>query len=333
MTGDGTVYLIDLHGEIVHTWKLPYRPGMYGYLTERGTLFYNGKVMEDLERLTAWPNWKAGAALEVDWNGRVLWQVRHPDHHHDGIRLRNGNVILLCMAELPQGVANRVQGGRPGSEFQGKMFADYLVEMTTSGKTVWEWRSWEHLEPEVDVITAAQELREEWTHGNTVGELPDGNLVLSFRHISTVAVIDRKTGDIVWKLGAPPLAQQHAPVLLANGNFLIFDNGTHRVDAHLPFSRVIEVDPTSNRIVWYYQERRPIDFFSPNISNAQRLPNGNTLICEGAFGRLFEVTHECDVVWEYVSPYFGELNGAIHNSVFRAFRYSEEEVDRARATV
>ncbi len=44
MTGDGTVYLMDLHGKVVHTWRMPYRPGLYGYLTEKGTLFYNGKV-------------------------------------------------------------------------------------------------------------------------------------------------------------------------------------------------------------------------------------------------------------------------------------------------
>ncbi len=44
MNGDGTVYLIHLNGKIVHTWRMPYPPGMYGYLTGRGTLFYNGKI-------------------------------------------------------------------------------------------------------------------------------------------------------------------------------------------------------------------------------------------------------------------------------------------------
>jgi hypothetical protein len=56
--------------------------------------------------------------------------------------------------------------------------------------------------------------------------------------------IDRNTGRILWKLGAPPLSGQHAPTLLTNGNILIFDNGPHRLDesfvnpyfgpAHLP---------------------------------------------------------------------------------------------------
>ena len=47
MTGDGKVYLIDLRGNIVHQWKLPYPPGLYGYLTDDGTLFYNGKIPND----------------------------------------------------------------------------------------------------------------------------------------------------------------------------------------------------------------------------------------------------------------------------------------------
>src|SRR5260370_7515804 len=51
MFGDGTVYLLDMGGEVVHTWRLPYRPGLYGYLLDDGRLFYSGTVMEDLERM------------------------------------------------------------------------------------------------------------------------------------------------------------------------------------------------------------------------------------------------------------------------------------------
>ena len=99
------------------------------------------------------------------------------------------------------------------------------METTTSGKVVWEWRSWEHLNPEKDVLTEVQGVREEWTHANSVFEEPDGNLLVSFREISTVVRIDRNNGKILWKVGAPPLAGQHAPYRLANGNILIFDNG------------------------------------------------------------------------------------------------------------
>src|SRR5713226_5255197 len=328
----GKVYLIDLEGKITHTWQMPYAPGNYGYLTEKGTLFYNGKTIEDSERFIARQPWKGGAALEVDWDGRILWEVRHADHHHDGIQLRNGNVLLLCLSELPQNLVSKVKGGMPGTEHKGKIYADYLVEMTTSGGVVWEWRSWEHLDPETDCITAVQERREEWTHGNGVAELPNGDIVVSFRTISTVIIIDRKTDNIIWKLGAPPLCGQHAPMPLPNGNLLLFDNGPHRLDHPMPFSRVIEIELATKQIVWKYQERRESDFFSPRISNAQRLPNGNTLVCEGDFGRIFEVTPAGELVWEFVNPYFGEGPTGQNNRVFRAYRYSAEEIARAKAT-
>jgi outer membrane protein assembly factor BamB len=321
-TGGGKVYLIDLNGGVIHTWQMPYPPGNYGYLTERGILFYNGKTSESSERFISRQPWKGGAALESDWNGRVLWEVRHPDHHHDGIRLRNGNVLLLCLAQLPANIAAKVKGGIPGTERNGEMYTDFLVEMTTNGKSVWEWRSWEHFDPEIDCITAVQERREEWTHGNGVAELPNGDIAVSFRVISTVIIIDRKTGKIIWKLGAPPLSGQHAPTPLPNGNLLLFDNGPHRLDHPMPFSRVIEVDLKTKEIVWKYQERRESDFFSPRISNAQRLPNGNTLICEGDFGRIFEVTANGELVWEFLNPHFGEGQTGQNNRFFRAYLYS-----------
>ena len=285
MYGDGTVYLIDMAGEVVHRWQMPYRPGLYGYLLDNGHLFYGGKVMEDLDRFEAWPRFKAGAALEVDWQGRVVWEVRHPDHHHDARKLRNGNVLLLCLRAIIRG--DRAAGQGRAARHRGerrRSTPTISLEMTTSGEIVWEWRSWEHLEPERYPMTP-QDHRAEWTHGNTVAETADGNILVSFRNISTVVMIERASGNIVWQLGGPPLAQQHDPRPLPNGNILIFDNGTHRRDNPATFSRVIEVDPSTNEIVWQYTDQSLFEFFSPYISGAQRLANGNTLICEGCHGR------------------------------------------------
>ena len=331
-SGGGKVYLIDIDGNVVHTWQMPYPPGNSGYLTERGTYFYNGKTVERSDRFISRQLWKGGVVLEADWNGRILWEVRQPDHHHDGIRLHNGNVLLICLAQLPQHLVSQVKGGRPGTEHNGGMYADYLVEMTTDGRVVWDWRTWEHLDPAKDCITAVQDQREAWTHANGVAEMPNGDIVVSFRNISTVIIIDRKTGEVIWKLGAPPPAGQHAPMPLSSGNLLLFDNGPHRLDHTMTFSRVIEVDLATKQIVWKYQEKREYEFYSPRISNAQRLPNGNTLVCEGDFGRLFEVTLEGELVWEYVNPYFGEGPNGQNNRVFRAYRYSEEDIAKARAT-
>jgi uncharacterized protein (UPF0248 family) len=341
------VYLIDLQGAAVHTWNLPYPPGLSGYLTERGTLFYNGRTPED-NFLSRFP-FKGGVVLEADWNGKVLWEIRHPDHHHHGILLRNGNVLLHCMGEVPDEIARRVKGGMDESNMQsgqyapqgqadaGKMYSDYLAEVTPRGQTVWEWRTWDHLDPVADGIAEVQAPRTLWAQGNSVQELPDGDILASYRPTATVIRISRKTGKILWKLGPPTVSGQHAPTMLANGNILIFDNGVHRLDDSVPYSRVIEIDPARNEIVWKYQDKPTWNFFSPRIGNAQRLPNGNTLITESSFGRFFEITKEGEIVWEYVNPFFGKpfFGGpptSESNQVFRALRYSAEEIARARGT-
>jgi hypothetical protein len=76
MNGEGTVYLMDLNGKIGHTWEMPYPPGLYGYLTERGTLFYNGKIPTDsfLGRTL----FKGGVALEATGTARFSGRFARP---------------------------------------------------------------------------------------------------------------------------------------------------------------------------------------------------------------------------------------------------------------
>ena len=112
------------------------------------------------------------------------------------------------------------------------------------------------------------------------------------------------------------------------GNLMVFDNGGSSgygaptavsPDGSAIYqragSRVLEINPTTLELVWSYTGPR---FFSTNISGAQRLPNGNTLITEGAPGRLLEVTADRRVVWEYIYPVFSGPNQA--NGVYRGYR-------------
>jgi hypothetical protein len=59
---------------------------------------------------------------------------------------------------------------------------------------------------------------------------------------------------------------------------LLFDNGPHRLGHTFLYSRVLEINPATQQVVWKYQDTPEWSFYSPRISNAQRLPNGNTLI-------------------------------------------------------
>ncbi len=326
MFGEGAVYLLDMDGHEVHRWRMPLPPGLYAYLLPNGNLFYLSKTPSmPSAHPPAWPIFKGGAMMEVDWDGNVLWEHHDPMHHHDARRTEAGGAIYLTLEPVPAELRAKVQGGLPNTEHQGQMWADRIVEVDSSGSTIWEWHAWEHLDPETDVITPT-DLRDEWSHGNTVVPLPGGDVMVSFRNISTVARIDRATGEFVWKLGWDLLAQQHDPSLLPNGNVLIFNNGTRRRRHPLVLSSVIEVEPETGKVVWEYQDASSImSFFSSYISGAQRLPNGNTLICEGISGRMFEVTPQREIVWEYVNPHFFQAPVfGVTGAVFRAFRYGPE---------
>ena len=147
---------------------------------------------------------------------------------------------------------------------------------------------------------------------------------------------DYRESDALTKLGQ--IIGQHNPHIIPKGlngagNLLVFDNGgaagygsanpaapDGRSAVRRGNSRVVEVNPVTFAKVWEYSVggAESYRFFSHYVSGAQRLPNGNTMITEGADGRIFEVTSAGAIVWEYVSPYFAQ-NGDT-NRVYRAYR-------------
>jgi hypothetical protein len=122
--------------------------------------------------------------------------------------------------------------------------------------------------------------------------------------------------------------------LPGEGNILIFNNGQDRPAED--YSSIEEILPPmeSNGTytrqpgsaygpadsTWRYTAQQPTDFYAINLGSAQRLPNGNTLICDGPQGRFFEVTSEKEVVWEYEN----QIPDPIDHHVFKVFRYAPE---------
>lgn len=100
----------------------------------------------------------------------------------------------------------------------------------------------------------------------------------------------------------------------------------HLLIAPAAGSKAYLVNHASNEVVWRYQALdNPQSFFSPHIGGCQRLSSGNTLVCEGSKGCVFEVTNDGKVVWEYVSPYTnaaGEFGNV--NWLFRARHYRND---------
>jgi hypothetical protein len=215
-----------------------------------------------------------------------------------------------------------------------------------------------------------------WNHMNSLaynGKLDQ--IVLSVRGFNEIWVIDHSTttkeaashtggksgkgGDLLYRWGNPAaykrgtsanrqLFQQHDAHWIpagypGAGHILIFNNGLDR-----GYSTIDEIVPPVDqnghysfpygpeKPVWTYKAKNPTDFYSSEISGAQRLPNGNTLICAGVRGIFFEVTPAGDKVWEYVDPVVrggilaqGEESGKDHrghnfNAVFKIHRYEPD---------
>jgi outer membrane protein assembly factor BamB len=319
LSGD-TTYLVNMAGEVVHTWQTaaPLKP-YYGYLLDNGNLLLrctNGSERYGFGGASA-------AVLEMDWDGRVLWRHEDPRLHHDHARLRNGNTLVIGWEPLPEEVSSRVQGGVTREGQHGPLIGDFMHEVSPDGKVVWEWYGAEQMDPSIDVLCPL-DARHEWTHQNAAEEMPDGNLLVSFRQPSTIAIIHRSSGQVLWRFGPGVLSHQHDPTVLANGNLLIFDNGEHRIGDGT-YSRVVEIKPGTGEIVWQYVGTPRLAFYSTGISGAQRLPNGNTLICEGRTGRIFEVTMDGEIVWEFINPFDVVHRGEPGSrAVFRAHRYAAD---------
>ncbi len=174
-----------------------------------------------------------------------------------------------------------------------------------------------------------------------------------------------KGGDILYRWGNPIAYRQgaiddqqlfgHHDVHWISGGasdagkIMVFNNGRDRPGGEFSSVDIIDppVDDNGNYFYqqgtafgpesaeWIYKADNPTEWYSSFISGAQRLPNGNTLICSGADGRFFEIATNGEIVWEYINPVtqfgptsqgetippFGGLNG---NIVFRCTRYSSD---------
>jgi len=314
--------LIDMEGRVVHQWKMPYPTGLHWVLLDNGNLLYAGYVENGL--LASFKG-AGGELIEVDWDGNLVWNYKDPYLHHSFYRMPNGHTMVLRWVQVPKDMAAKVKGGVPETEKDGVMWTDCFQEINPNGKMVWEWRAYEHLDREEDVICPFCP-RSQWTEANSCVVLPDGDILTSFARTNTICIISKSTGDIKWRWGRRELAHQNDATRLENGNILLFDNGTHALGISYAYSRVLEINPASNEMVSEYRDDPWWGFYSAYMSNCQRLPNGNTLVCEAQTGRIFEITKTGTVVWEFINPFapsFDPVYG--HNRIIpRACRYGPE---------
>jgi hypothetical protein len=270
---------------------------------------------------------KQYALIKLDWHSNLVWS-RPLQVHHDVTVTENSTMYVLATATTRyRGVLVKF---------------DVILHLDSLGEEVERWWSYDHLDEigracdETSFLDGILDSLQENSQGSITGRLPaaadpasidskahiydyfhlntvnllpptplgeedsrflTGNLLVCFRNINQVAVMDRNTMRILWAWGEGKLEWPHYPVMLEGGNILIYDNGVFR-----EYSRIIEVNPLTGEIEWEYRGDPPETFYSETRGAAQRLPNGNTLICDSGSGRVFEVTKEGDTVWEWLNP-------------------------------
>ncbi len=302
------VYLMDMSGRKVHEWKVPGARKNCEYAEPVG----NGEIVVVCV---------SQALIKLDWDSNVIWE-RKLRVHHDVEQLPDGT-LLTVMREIAMKYNTY------------DVIFDTVLHLDSNGKPINRWSTFENLSSlrrfhkasALDTPgTKQQDGKFDYYHTNTVQALPEtplasrgspflpGNLLLCLRNADLLLILHKDTRRIVWSWGAGELQWPHMPTMLPSGNILVFDNGIRR-----KASRVLEVNPVTKKIVWKYEAHQ--SFFSPFQGSAQRLPNGNTLICESNMGRAFEVTADHRIVWEFWNP---EVRDDKKKTIYRLLRYSKE---------
>jgi len=317
---DSLIRVTDLDGREIRSWRMN-RPGH----CEHAELLPDGGVVVVCVNVSL---------TRLDRDANVVWTVKMPVHH-DVALMPDGSVLVPRRAE------ERTYQGR-------RVVFDDIVRVDASGNPSLFWSSFEHL----DVLRSLHDANEldrppgragpvdpnkiyDYYHVNTVEVLPPtplgerdprfraGNILTCLRNANLILVLDQDDLSVAWSWGPGQVELPHMPTMLENGRIMLFDNGSFR-----GFSRIIELDPASGQIVWSWQGDPKESFFSKFRGGAQRLPNGNTLICESEKGHVFEIAPDGKVVWEFWNPEISKLG---RKRIYRFTRLPESRVERLLA--
>ncbi len=289
-------------GTVLHRWRNTYR-GLFPddedwessnhkkYFRD-AHLYPNGDLLVIFE---------GSGIARLDVDSEVMWSAHNGAHHEAEVAPDGDVYVLTRLAHLVEDFHPKEPVledfvsilGPDGVEKRRVSLLKALRESDHQGLVDLAWRSAQAGDGDIlhtndlDLIDLSAVLPNHSGPG----------ALLSFRTISTVAVLDFSTDTIVWAL-AGLVEGQHDPSLLPNGNLLVFDNRDQRLG-----SRAVEIDPRTQQIVWSFPEDRITEFYSSCCGNAYRLTNGNTLVNFASLGRVMEVTEGGEIAWEFATPH------------------------------
>lgn len=307
-----TVLLTDLEGKELHRWHFEFKDvppspdftpdGSFGTrYFRRAALLPDGGLVVIFDRT---------AILEIDHDSKLRWSLLG-GYHHD-LEIADDGTIWTLRHDVH--VVPRIHPTIP-------VFEDFVTRISPDGKVLAEDSLLEAIErsPYASLLeTLDPTERADLFHTNTIevfdGHLASlsplfakGNVLVSLWGLDTIAIVgppaEGEKPEVLFALTGL-WHRQHQPTLLEDGRMLVFDNM-----APDGYSRVIELDPFTQKIAWEYDGDEENGFKSELCGSNQRLANGNTLITESLSGRAFEVTPAGDVVWRYLSPFRVELPG------------------------
>lgn len=315
--------LIDLHGNILHTWQEKHgSPWMHVEMQRNGSLLALAK-----DRYL----------LKLDWHSTVLWRFDgrpHHDFHVDRRRRGKRRILLLGrtaktatiegFGRLPH-LSGKIQVLSARGVLQREVELLPLLRPLIPRHRLRSLAD-KHKRGQPFARLTLPESAGDLLHANSIevitkdipGVAPVASVLLSVREIDRIVLLNPKMTAVLWSWRGPAkgdsLEGQHDASLLANGNISVFDNGVRRKR-----SRLLEIDPRSGKIAWRYSAP---GFFSRLRGAMQRLPNGNTLATLSDSGQAVEITTDHKVVWQYWHPDVRQVDGRQTRAViYRARRY------------
>jgi hypothetical protein len=239
--------------------------------------------------LTYRPNWTGFGYFVLDSSyNRIdtLYMLNCDANQHDFKISEDGHALFIGNYYRNVDMSKIVEGGNPDAS----VLELVIQEFDNMGMLVFEWRSWEHfeiLEANDNAVSFTSSVID-YIHPNGIEFDSDTSILISSRYLDEITKIDRRTGEIIWRLGGKKnqftfindtigFSQQHSITKLDNGNILLFDNGNY----HTPrFSSAVEytIDEDLMTATLVKRYRPYFDIYASFGCNAQKLQGGNILL-------------------------------------------------------
>jgi hypothetical protein len=313
--GDGIIFLdyrgiaIDRKGNPV--WYYPFT----GFDLQSDPNFRNLRMTADgnITFITDSNCYEANLAGKLNWqtpnDGKISGDGKEY-YHHDFIKLPDGSYLTA-------GFKYECGPNYYNPAVRCRVRYNTLIQYDAAGNILWHWYEKDHVSQQVIFgIYTAGDTDIAGTHLNAFAyDAQDDAIVLSFRHNSSLAKIDKKTGKLIYMIGPftgefvespqPLFLHQHGMAIMPDHTLLIYNNNVSEMGMkNISYPTVMMLkqptkkDPVNK--VWEYEcrsNRYPNGIMGKG-GYATPLPNGNILVCMGGANFTFEVTPAKEIVWQ-----------------------------------